>query len=120
MELMEDCYGMKSTIIVSQLPVANWYDMMKYTLLLRTPFWTELCIRHKDLSYKVILYKVIVGGQILFILIAIPNYFQRGCTQLICLDKKIEEIRIPLHAYLINVLLPEEKLMNFGLYQYYK
>lgn len=29
MELMEDRHGMKSTIIVSQLPVANWYDMMK-------------------------------------------------------------------------------------------
>ena len=29
MELMEDRQGMKSTIIVSQLPVANWYDMMK-------------------------------------------------------------------------------------------
>jgi len=26
---MEDRHGMKSTIIVSQLPVANWYDMMK-------------------------------------------------------------------------------------------
>jgi DNA replication protein DnaC len=26
---VEDRHGMKSTIIVSQLPVANWYDMMK-------------------------------------------------------------------------------------------
>ena len=29
LELMEDRHSMKSTIIVSQLPVANWYDMMK-------------------------------------------------------------------------------------------
>ena len=29
LELMEDRHAMKSTIIVSQLPVANWYDMMK-------------------------------------------------------------------------------------------
>ena len=29
MELMEGRHGMKSTIVVSQLPVANWYDMMK-------------------------------------------------------------------------------------------
>ena len=29
MELMEDCHGMKPTIIFSQLLVANWYDMMK-------------------------------------------------------------------------------------------
>ena len=26
---MEDRHGRKSTIIVSQLPVVNWYDMMK-------------------------------------------------------------------------------------------
>ena len=29
LELMEDRHAMKSTIIVSQLPVANWYDMMR-------------------------------------------------------------------------------------------
>ena len=29
LELMEDRHAMKSTIIVCQLPVANWYDMMK-------------------------------------------------------------------------------------------
>ena len=29
LELMEDRHAMKSTIIVSQLPVANWYEMMK-------------------------------------------------------------------------------------------
>ncbi len=29
LELMENRYAMKSTIIVCQLPVANWYDMMK-------------------------------------------------------------------------------------------
>ena len=29
LDLMEDRHSMKSTIIVSQLPVANWYDMMK-------------------------------------------------------------------------------------------
>lgn len=29
MEIMEDRHGQKSTIIISQLPVANWYDVMK-------------------------------------------------------------------------------------------
>ena len=29
LEIMEDRHGKKSTIIASQLPVANWYDMMK-------------------------------------------------------------------------------------------
>ena len=29
MEIIEDRHGQKSTIIISQLPVANWYDVMK-------------------------------------------------------------------------------------------
>ena len=29
MEIIEDRHGQKATIIVSQLPVANWYDVMK-------------------------------------------------------------------------------------------
>ena len=29
LEMMEDRHARKSTIIASQLPVANWYDMMK-------------------------------------------------------------------------------------------
>ena len=29
MEIIEDRHGQKGTIIVSQLPVANWYDVMK-------------------------------------------------------------------------------------------
>ena len=60
-------------------------------------------------------YKVIVWVLILCIFIAIPNYFQRGRTQLIYLDKEGERISTPLHVYLINALLPEEEMMNFGL-----
>ncbi len=60
-------------------------------------------------------YKIIVWGLILCIFIAIPNYFQRGRTQLIYLDKEGERISTPLHIYLINALFPEEELMNFGL-----
>ena len=62
-----------------------------------------------------ILYKVIVWGLILCIFIAIPNYYRRGRTQLIYLDKNGEKISTPQHIYLINALLPEEELMNFGL-----
>ena len=28
MEIIEDRHGQKATIIISQLPVADWYDMM--------------------------------------------------------------------------------------------
>ena len=59
-------------------------------------------------------YKVIVWGLILCIFIAIPNYFQKGRTQLIYLDKEGERISTPLHVYLVNALLPEEEMMNFA------
>ena len=29
MEIIEDRHGQKATIIISQLPVADWYDVMK-------------------------------------------------------------------------------------------
>ena len=29
MEIIEDRHGQKATIIISQLPVVNWYDVMK-------------------------------------------------------------------------------------------
>lgn len=35
MEIIEDRHGQKSTIIVSQLPVSSWYDVLKKI----SPFW---------------------------------------------------------------------------------
>ena len=29
MEIIEDRHGKKSTIIISQLPVSNWYDVLQ-------------------------------------------------------------------------------------------
>ena len=60
-------------------------------------------------------YRIIFWGLVLCIFIATPNCFQRGRTQLIYLDKEGERISTPLHVYLINALLPEEEMMNFGL-----
>ena len=52
---------------------------------------------------------------IVCIFIAIPNYFQRGRSQLIYLDKNGEQVATPMPVYLINALLPEEELMNAGM-----
>ena len=49
------------------------------------------------------------------VFIAIPNYFQRGRTQLLYLDNDGERISTPLPVYLINAVLPEEELMNAGM-----
>lgn len=60
-------------------------------------------------------FKFIAWGLVLCIFIAIPNYFQRGRTQLIYLDKEGGQMRTPAHIYLLNALVPEEELMNFGM-----
>ena len=60
-------------------------------------------------------FKAVAWGLVLCIFIAIPNYFQRGRTQLVYLNKEGERISTPLKVYLINVLFPEEEMMNFGL-----
>lgn len=60
-------------------------------------------------------YPAIVGGLAVAIFIAVPNYFQRGRTQLVYLDHQGERICTPLPVYLVNAVLPEEELMNAAL-----
>ena len=60
-------------------------------------------------------FKAIVTGLVLCIFIAIPNYFQRGRTQLVYLNQAGMRISTPLKVYLINALFPEEEMINFGL-----
>ena len=50
MEIIEDRHGQKATIIVSQLPVANWYDVMKETPPRQTPSSTGWCTQACVLS----------------------------------------------------------------------
>ncbi len=56
-----------------------------------------------------------ICGLVFAIFTAIPNYFQRGRTQLVYLDKDGKRISTPLPVYLINAILPEEELMNAGM-----
>ena len=60
-------------------------------------------------------YPFLTWGLVLAIFIAIPNYFQRGRSQLIYLNDQRERISTPLSVYAINALLPEEELMNAGM-----
>ena len=60
-------------------------------------------------------YKLLVSTLIIAIFIAIPNYYQRGRTQLAYIDKTGKHITTPINIYLLNVIFPEEEIMNVGL-----
>ena len=60
-------------------------------------------------------YPLLVGVLAVSIFIAIPNYFQRGRTQLVYLGDDGKRVGTPLPVYLINAILPEEELMNAGM-----
>ena len=57
----------------------------------------------------------LMAGLIIAIFVAVPNYFQRGRTQLIYLNEDGKRTGTPLGVYLVNALLPEEELMNAGM-----
>lgn len=60
-------------------------------------------------------YAMLVETLVLCIFIAIPNYWQRGRTQLIYLNDTGERISTPLPVYLANAIIPEEEVCNFGI-----
>lgn len=60
-------------------------------------------------------YQILVASLLIAIFIAIPNYFQRGRTQLAYLDEAGNRTAVPMNIYLLNVLFPEEEVMNAGM-----
>ena len=60
-------------------------------------------------------YRTAVWGLLACIVIAVPNYFHHGRTQLVYLNEQGERISTPLAVYAVNALLPEEELMNAGM-----
>lgn len=60
-------------------------------------------------------YKALVGGLLLAIFIAIPNYLQHGRIQLHYLSESGERTTTPLFVYALNVICPEEEMTNVGL-----
>ena len=57
-------------------------------------------------------YKSLVIALIVLIFISIPNYWQRGRTQLHYLDDSAKRVSTPVWIYLTNVIAPEEEVMN--------
>lgn len=58
-------------------------------------------------------YGILIAVLLVGIYICIPNYFQRGRTQLVYLNQKGERVATPLHLYALNVIFPEKEIMNF-------
>lgn len=58
-------------------------------------------------------FKGLVASLLLAIFVAIPNYVQRGRTQLLYIDRNGHRTATPAHIYLLNALFPEEEVMNF-------
>ena len=58
-------------------------------------------------------FKGLVASLLLAIFVAIPNYIQRGRTQLLYIDRNGHRTATPVPLYLLNVLFSEEEVMNF-------
>ena len=61
-------------------------------------------------SYSFLIALLLVG-----IFISIPNYIQRGRTQLVYLNDNGQKTSTPLSLYVVNALFPEEEVMNICL-----
>lgn len=46
--------------------------------------------------------------------LTLPNYWQRGRTQLIYLTEQGKARKVPWSVYFVNVIFPEKEVMNFG------
>lgn len=57
--------------------------------------------------------KFVFIGIFALLFFSLPNYIQRGRTQLIYFKDK-EKISIPLPLYIANIIFPEEEIMNLG------
>jgi len=58
-------------------------------------------------SYYLLIALLLVG-----IFVSIPNFYQRGRTQLVYVDSIGEKKLTPLSLYIVNALFPEEEVMN--------
>ena len=99
-----------SLILLATLVFATWQYRLLCVLLL---VWLNRRVVIDRWGKQV--YRIAIAALILCIFIAIPNYFQRGRTQLVYMNEKGETVSTPLPVYLINALLPEEELMNAGM-----
>ena len=100
-------------VIMATLVFATWQYRLLCVLLLVVvnKRWLKSCPLLMRWKHS---YRALVGGLALAIFVAIPNYFQRGRTQLLYVDDEGERTHTPLPVYIANALLPEEEAVNFA------
>ena len=71
------------------------------------------CIKSRPLTVRFkSSYKLLLILLFLAIFTVIPNYLQRGRPQLAYINKEEHRMCAPINVYLLNVLFPEEEVMN--------
>ena len=81
--------------------------LLFFVLLNRKWIKSLSLMRGRKYAYRFLLISILIG-----ILISVPNYFQRGRTQLIYMDSNGHKTATPLNIYAGNALFPEEEVMN--------
>lgn len=105
-------WGTAIFIILAILVFASW----QYRLLcigaviaINSKSLKSLLDQKWEYAYSCIILLLIVG-----IYHTLPNYFQRGRTQVVYFDKKGQLIHTPFAVYLANCFVPEKEVMNIG------
>lgn len=76
-------------------------------------FINKNCIKSRPLMVRFKSpYKLLLLLLFLAIFTVIPNYLQRGRPQLVYINKEGHRMCAPINVYLLNVLFPEEEVMN--------
>lgn len=101
-------------LLMAIMVFATWQYRLLCVLLfvLLNKKWVKSFAWMKRWEY---FYSMLVTILLVCIFIAIPNYFQRGRTQLVYIDKEGKRTATPLNIYALNVIFPEEEVMNFGM-----
>ena len=81
--------------------------LLFFVLLNRKWIKSLSLMRGRKYAYRFLIVSILIG-----ILISVPNYFQRGRTQLIYMDSNGYKTATPLNIYTVNALFPEEEVMN--------
>lgn len=97
-------------IVLAVLVLASWQYRLLCVLLCVLINRKWLRERFSVRCYRIACWVLVVG-----IYCAIPNYFQRGRTQLHYITEKGEYRHAPIPVYIANALMPEKEVCNFGI-----
>lgn len=89
---------------------ASWQYRLLCVLLCILINKSWMLHRTSKAVYRILCWSLVVG-----IFCAVPNYFQRGRTQLHYISKSGDYRHAPVPVYLANALLPEKEVCNLGI-----